>query len=570
MATRDDVRINIIAETKQAVAGMAKFAAGIGAAIIIGRKLLNLTGDMVRAFGVQEQAQAKLEAAIKATGREAEISADSMFAYASSLQDVTTFGDEAIISATAMLQSFANLDEQGLQKVLPSLLDFSTALDLDLGTAATLIGKTLGSSTNALSRYGIELDTSADLTTKLAGLTTQLEEKFGGMAEKLAQTESGGLEQLSNILGDIKEQIGGLLLQGTGPIIDLFTNIAKAVREFLGPTTLKPLDEQLEGLTGLMAELRKERAQLVEDLTFAEGFFSKEFLQGEIIRVNQEMTQVLSVMGDVTEQLQEMEEAAQDAGGGVADLAGFTEAADFAVVSTLDSLQDFNFELDMLRGLQEAAGGAVIDMNVELLQQQMRFDRLVQGAEDYAEWLDKVRIAAGKIANAPSKTIPFDENDINQTELALDKLGESYTALFEPGVIDAFAAFNQAALNGATAFGAMSAGVGDFVDMILRSIPQMMFAAGVQLVMTGTPQGAAAGLALIAGSGLVSVLGGSISEGGLFGGNSPVGGSRTEFLERQRGTRTTINNFNIGGSVISDDNLRSVVVAANAEENRGY
>ncbi|KKL13897.1 hypothetical protein LCGC14_2521180, partial [marine sediment metagenome] len=82
-------------------------------------------------------------------------------AFASGLQKVTTFGDEATLSAMAMVQQLADLNQEGLEKVTPAMLDFAAAMDVDLQTAATLIGKTLGSTTNALSRYGIEIDAQA-------------------------------------------------------------------------------------------------------------------------------------------------------------------------------------------------------------------------------------------------------------------------------------------------------------------------------------------------------------------------------------------------------------------------
>ncbi len=116
----------------------------------------------VRAFGKQAEAEAKLNAAIRATGKESEISAKNIGIFAAELQKTTLFGDEATISATALLQSFANLNEQGLKQIIPGILDMSAAMGISLETAATLVGKTLGSTTNALSRYGIVVDASAD------------------------------------------------------------------------------------------------------------------------------------------------------------------------------------------------------------------------------------------------------------------------------------------------------------------------------------------------------------------------------------------------------------------------
>ncbi len=228
MATSDDVRINIIADTKQAISNMAKFAAGIGAAIVVGKKLIQIGADMVNAYGKQEQAEARLATAIKSTGREAEINQKSLSKLASQLQSVTTYGDEATISAMAMVQQLSNLSQEGLKQVTPAMLDFAAAMGVDLQTAASLIGKTLGSSTNALSRYGIEIDATATPTEKLAQLTEALNEKFGGTAEALGETFFGKTTRLKNAIGDIAESGGLLIAQFLDPAVTALTDFATA------------------------------------------------------------------------------------------------------------------------------------------------------------------------------------------------------------------------------------------------------------------------------------------------------------------------------------------------------
>ncbi len=219
MASKNDVVINVIAETKKAVAGMAVLALSVGAVVLIAKKLTKIGGELIEAFGVQEQAQAKLAASIRATGKEQQINQGQLEALASSLQKVTTFGDEVTISATAMLQQLADLNQEGLEKVIPSMQDFAAAMGVDLNTAATLIGKTLGSSTNALSRYGIEIDATASTSDKLVELTQAMDDKFGGMAATIANTSLGTIVQLQNAFGDLKEEIGETVAVALNPVI---------------------------------------------------------------------------------------------------------------------------------------------------------------------------------------------------------------------------------------------------------------------------------------------------------------------------------------------------------------
>ncbi len=202
-------------------------------AIKLGKSLtLGLTAPLVAAataFVVladkQIQAEAALTNAIRATGREAEISLAAMKDFTAELQNITTFGDEAQLSALALVQQLADLNQDGLQAILPGMLDFSTAMGVSLQTAASLMGKTLGSSTNALARYGIEIDTAASPTEKLAQLTEALAEKFGGAAEAAAAAGLGPFRQMKNSAGDLAEQFGTLLLPAVNKIVAVFQDV---------------------------------------------------------------------------------------------------------------------------------------------------------------------------------------------------------------------------------------------------------------------------------------------------------------------------------------------------------
>ena len=145
-----------------------KYGLAIGATTAAVYGAVRAAQKLIDAYRIQEQAEAKLNAAIRATGRQTAISMEHMRKYAAQLQKVTTYGDEATLSAMAMLQQLANLNEKGLKQLTPLIQDFATAMGVDLNTAASLVGKTLGSTTNALSRYGIVIDMSGTKEEKLA------------------------------------------------------------------------------------------------------------------------------------------------------------------------------------------------------------------------------------------------------------------------------------------------------------------------------------------------------------------------------------------------------------------
>ena len=276
----DDVFINLTTETKKSIGNLAKYAIGITAAIVIVKKMLAVTKKLEEAFFVQEKAEAKLNAAIRATGKISEISTAKLKALASGLQKVTTFGDEATLSAMAMVQQLASLNQDGLEQVTPAILDFAAAMDVDLQTAATLVGKTLGSTTNALARYGIEIDATASQADKLTALTDAMNEKFKGTARALGDTAFGATEKLKNAMGDLREEMGRVTAEGTVGfkrwLTGVITHLAEAAKQsnllkqsfkdftLIGGTEeqeIAQLDKRLEGLNARLRELK-----IIEDV----------------------------------------------------------------------------------------------------------------------------------------------------------------------------------------------------------------------------------------------------------------------------------------------------------------
>jgi hypothetical protein len=86
---------------------------------------------------------------------------------------------------------------------------------MDLTAAADLISKTLGSSTNAMSRYGIQVEGAVGSTERLESLTKSIADVFGGQAAGQAKTFAGKIQQLKNDHGDLWEEMGFVITQNT-------------------------------------------------------------------------------------------------------------------------------------------------------------------------------------------------------------------------------------------------------------------------------------------------------------------------------------------------------------------
>ena len=201
-------------------------------------------GLAVKAFDEQIKAETKLRTALKGNTEAFE----NLTEQARELQKVTLFGDEATIEAQSFLAQLG-LTEQQILMITPALQDFATGMGVDLKTAASLVGKTVGTTTDALKRYfDTGLNPAMTAQEKAIKLTETLTEKFGGQAKAIVTEGLGPLQQLSNQLGDVNEQLGEIILEGIEPL----KNILQVFADTLQGTS-KETKESVVAFAGLAA-----------------------------------------------------------------------------------------------------------------------------------------------------------------------------------------------------------------------------------------------------------------------------------------------------------------------------
>lgn len=201
----------------------------------------------VKASQVQEDAINSLNIALKASGQFTQEASQDFQAFASALQEQTKFGDEAILTNAALIQSIGQLSQEGLKEATAAAVDLSAALGVDLNTAARLVGRAATGEVSSLTRYGLVVERGATQAESFANALEAINEKFGGAAAGQVKTFSGASTQLSNTFGDLQEVTGDIITQNPAfigainALNTVFLQLQKVVkdnqgtiREFIG------------------------------------------------------------------------------------------------------------------------------------------------------------------------------------------------------------------------------------------------------------------------------------------------------------------------------------------------
>lgn len=204
-----------------AVAGVA---AVYGVTKIISGAITKMK-EYVGLANVQEAAERKLGAVLKATGNAAGYNLDQLKKMASGLQSVTTVGDEVTLSGMAILATFKQIRGEGFERATKAAMDMSAVMGQDLKSSMVMIGKAVNdpiTGMSMLTRVGVtftqqqkdmarQLQESGDMAGAQNIILKELESQFGGTAAALRKDFGGSVIAAGNALGDTKEEMGFLI-----------------------------------------------------------------------------------------------------------------------------------------------------------------------------------------------------------------------------------------------------------------------------------------------------------------------------------------------------------------------
>lgn len=172
------------------------------------RAVINYSAQSIEAFRQQDIAIKQLNQTLKNAGVYSYEYSQEIQKLASEIQSYSNFGDEAIIKAQALGQAYIG-NTKITKELTKAVVDFAAATGMDLDQAFNLVGKSIGSSTNALGRYGIELKKGMTESQKMDAIQKQLAVRYEGSAKAMAN----GTVIMKNALGDLSEAFGGLFNQ---------------------------------------------------------------------------------------------------------------------------------------------------------------------------------------------------------------------------------------------------------------------------------------------------------------------------------------------------------------------
>ncbi len=238
-------------------------------------KVASFFKETVKLYGIQEQAEKKLADSIAATGGEVDKLLPRYKKLASEIQSVTTVGDEVTLGLIALGKQMGISDAK-MEEATKGAIGLSKAFGIDLNTSMKMVAAGIQGDTTLLNRYIPQLRFA---TTQAEKMSIMNEAMANGwvVATGEAETFTGKMQQLSNTMGDIKENIGGVIAETmTEPLKDLSAWVSenqegivtffkvligvvgKATEAFGGLNNITAnFADKMSGLTGYVDEQKK-------------------------------------------------------------------------------------------------------------------------------------------------------------------------------------------------------------------------------------------------------------------------------------------------------------------------
>ena len=212
----DKLKVSLL-NFNQAVIAIQNVASALG-------QVSSAISGMTQFYAAQVEAETKLQTVMRNTMNASDAEVQSIKDLCSAQQELGVIGDEVQLAGVQELATYAS-KKSSLETLIPVMNDMIAqqygfnATQESAVNIATMMGKVFAGQTSALSRYGYTFTEAQEQILKFgteeekaATLAEVVRQSVGGVNAELAKTDTGRMVQLNNAIGDIKEQVGQMLI----------------------------------------------------------------------------------------------------------------------------------------------------------------------------------------------------------------------------------------------------------------------------------------------------------------------------------------------------------------------
>jgi hypothetical protein len=197
----------------------SRFVVTLGDIVRVGKSVVNYFIQVSKRAQEQELVTKKLNQALINQNLFTKATSESLSKQANAFERLSKFESEQIGTLQTLLISYGVMPSK-IKEVTQVTMDLASGLGMDLENAGQLVAKTLGSTTNAFARFGIEVNGNVGSTERLTSLIDGMSSKFGGQAKADTETLSGA----TNILNKSWEELNETILTSNNDVITPYIN----------------------------------------------------------------------------------------------------------------------------------------------------------------------------------------------------------------------------------------------------------------------------------------------------------------------------------------------------------
>lgn len=633
MALTETIFINILSDASKSLSSFAGLAIKVGAVIKVVKEFIKITNESVQAFHAQEMAEAKLAAVLKSTGNAAGLTSRELTNMASAMQQTTTYGDELVINAQAIMATFTKVGKNVFPDAMKAAADLSAVMGQDLQASVVQIGKALNDpiiGVTALRRVGVMLTGQQEEQIKtmmtqnnLFGAQTvilkELQKEFGGAAEAMGNTAAGAAQILTNAIGDLQKAYGKLISDRLGlrdfhgfltDLAQLITgnvqktvDLKRAIQDVAKGTISEDMGE-LEAQFDAAMEKMKEFVA-IREVESHKAAWTRKNVDAEIEawrrltvaisdqiyvqsgqRIDEEKTaevraQASAEQAKIEKDLAQLREAYGKTEAGQREKAIADLEKQIAWFETFTKVTGDNIRIrdSLLKSLKE---------ELALLKEIEAVPSPLSSAQLNELWGMPSEYSGGarptpKIPKGPAAGVMSDASGgfrlitegANEAEKAISDLGLAIKEALSNAALEALSAVGASLYQGAEGAKNFEAALGDIMADLLAQAPKLLMMAGLNILATsaGDPFLIGVGLAFLAASGISAIASGYVnaSRASTSGAETtaPSGGNYGYDIRTVPSSRMVVN-VNVHGTIIEETNLSRSVYAAMARVRRGY